>query len=744
MLATSGSATGPAGAPGPVVVETVAVAESSYDGTLLSLSWAAAATDGATYVVQVLAGGTVVAQQVSVRTAVPIPVALAAGGSYAVAVQVVAGSARGPSGAVVGVVSAIPGISSMEATASTVTAVVTVPSSASNVTGYNGLLYEGDAIVAGPVAATTSGGVTSVVFGYAVQPQSRYTVVMQAVGANAVGPAGTPGAVVSSVPSVTSTLYDGTNVTATWDAVGDGLVTGYVATLTDADGGVVGSPVTVEGTTAVIPAPGLEPDATYNVTVQAIGNAATGPASTAVAVLASALSITAASYDGALLSLAWAAASTPGATYRVQVAANGTAVATQASSLTSAAIPVLLGAAGSYTAAVQVVVGGSTGPLGPASGLVTAVPGSGETTATATGVTAVVEPPAVITNVQGYQGWLYEGGQQVTGPVAATTAGGVTTVAFTYTLHPSNPYAVRLQAVGASAAIAGPVAPPAGVMASIPAVTSTAFDGTQTSVTWDAVADASITGYRATLWDSDGNAIGTPVDVQTTEAVLPGPVPESGKTYSVSVQALGALSVGAASATMPVVVETVALSTAAYDGALLSLSWAAATTAGASYEVDVSANGAVVASQASGQTSAAMPVVLSSATSYSAAVRVIAGTARGNAGAATGIVAALPGVDAVVATSSTVTATVAIPSPAPNVTGYQGWLYEGDSIVAGPNAATTSGGVTSVAFPYAVAADKRYVIRVGAMGAGSVTGPQGAAAAVVSATPTVEATSYDG
>ena len=143
-------------------------------------------------------------------------------------------------------------------------------------------------MVTGPVAATTSGGVTSVAFSYSVQPQSRYAVVIQAVGASAAvaGPVCAPAPVISSIPQVVASGYDGSTVTVAWEASADPNVSGYLATLSTAAGAAVGSPVATAGTRAVIPAASLSLDTDYVVTVQATADAATGPASAPVNPLA--------------------------------------------------------------------------------------------------------------------------------------------------------------------------------------------------------------------------------------------------------------------------------------------------------------------------------------------------------------------------------------------------------------------------------------------------------------------------
>jgi hypothetical protein len=746
VAANGGQAVGPSSAGVPVVVETVGVTAAAYDGSTLTLSWAAAAAGGASYLVQVSANGAVVASQASVQTSAAVPVSLSPGTAYSVAVRVVSGAAVGPSGPAAGLVSAIPGVGPVTATGSEVAATVLPPSPAPNVSGYQGWLYEGDAVVAGPVQATTSDGVTSVAFAYTLQPQGDYTVRAQAAGASAAfaGPVGPGMPVIASAVSGISTVYDGTSVTAEWHAPADARVTGYVATLADSGGVVAGSPVTVDGTRALLPASGLSPGTAYQVTVRALGGQATGPESEAAPVVVETVAVTSAAYDGAVLSLAWGAAQTQGASYLAEVSAGGAVVASQASTGTGAAVPVPLSPGTAYSVAVRVVSGSATGPMGAATGLVSAVPCVGPVTATASSVTAGVVVPSPASNVTGYQGWLYDGDAVVAGPVPATTSDETTTVSFPYAVSAERRYSVRIGATGAGSA-SGPMGAAGPLISAAPAVAQTSYDGSAVTASWPAVLDPSVTAYVATLAEVGGAAAGSPVTVEGTSVSLPAASLDLSKSYQVTVQAASGSATGPAGAAGSVVTESVAVTASSYDGALLSLTWAAAQAPGATYVVQVHTDGTVVAEQASARTYAQIPVELAADRSYTATVRVVSGTATGPAGTPGAVVAALPGVSSVVATAGEVTATLAVPSSAPNVSGYRGWLYEGGAVVAGPVQAATSGGVTTAAFPYAVLPQTRYTVQVQAVGSSpDFAGPVSAPAPVLSSVPRITASGYDG
>ncbi|HVH13340.1 MAG TPA: fibronectin type III domain-containing protein, partial [Longimicrobium sp.] len=454
--------------------------------------------------------------------------------------------------------SAVPGVDAVVATSNAVTATVVVPSPAPNVTGYQGWLYEGDSVVAGPVVATTSEGVTSVAFSYAVAADKRYSIRVGATGAgSATGPQGAAAAVISAAPAVEATSYDGGTVTASWSPVLDPSVTAYVAALAEVGGATVGSPVTVEGTTVSIPAAGLDPAKTYQVTVQALSGSATGPAGTAGNVVVETVAVAASSYNGTLVALSWNNAQTEGATYVAQVLSGGTVVAEQVVAQTSAAIPVALAAEKSYAASVQVVAGSARGQSGTTAPVLAAVPGVTTVTADATSVTVVVEVPQTAPNVTGYRGWLYEGDRVLVGPVPATTSGGVTSVALAYAVVPQARYTVRVQAVGGSAAIAGPVSASAPVISAAPPIVATGYDGSTVTVAWEASADPNVSGYLATLSTAEGTVVGSPVATAGTRAVIPAASLSLDADYVVTVQATADAATGPASAPANPLAESV-------------------------------------------------------------------------------------------------------------------------------------------------------------------------------------------
>ena len=263
----------------------------AYNGRSVTATWGAVA-DAAGYAVSIVSDGGTIAQTTVKGTTATLPVTLDSAQTFHVSVRAIAESATscatGPA-VTARIVTATPGITMVATSAAQVSITLdTTSTSGAGAVGYQASLYVGDRVVAGPTDAVTNAGVTTVTLTYAVQPQTEYTVRAWALGAllaKQPGPPTAPTRVVSATPVVSETTYDGTQVLASWTDVPQPGVTGYAVTIDDTTERTTLSTVYTNTCDASIAAT-LDLTHTYTVSVQAIGDAATGPSSGAANPLA--------------------------------------------------------------------------------------------------------------------------------------------------------------------------------------------------------------------------------------------------------------------------------------------------------------------------------------------------------------------------------------------------------------------------------------------------------------------------
>jgi hypothetical protein len=266
----------------PLMQSRVTFSSVQYDGAHLFAQWSAVA-DATGYTVSLIAsGGSVVADAIVTGTTVTLVAICDPAQTYSLSVRARTALTTGPE-ATAAVISAIPGVLQLAATATQVlvTLDTTSTKNASGVEGYQASLYAGDHRVAGPIAAVTTQGVTTATFTYAVLPQTHYSVRVQAIGATAAarqGPLSAAVAVISASPTIEASSYDGHAVTASWSAVEQPGTSGYAVTITDATAGNT-LPVVYTTARSISIAQTLQATHAYTVSVQAIGDVATGPSS---------------------------------------------------------------------------------------------------------------------------------------------------------------------------------------------------------------------------------------------------------------------------------------------------------------------------------------------------------------------------------------------------------------------------------------------------------------------------------
>ncbi|HVT10716.1 MAG TPA: fibronectin type III domain-containing protein [Fimbriimonadaceae bacterium] len=261
-----------------VLSDTVAVQSALYDGEFLTAAWSSSSDPNPTYELSVWSGGDLVAAFESVAAGGTWPISLGAAANYTAKVRVISGISKAPLGAAFGVVSYRPSISKVAATAAQVVVTLDTTGAPAGVTGYQVYLYEGDALVAGPVATTTNQGVTSATISYAFSATSRYSVHAQAVGVSPttqLGPYGPSVPVIAAAPQVVACGFNGTNLTASWTSLSDPAVAGYAVYLLQG-GNVAAGPWTTSLTSIEQPA-SLALGSAYQIVVQGIGAHTAGP-----------------------------------------------------------------------------------------------------------------------------------------------------------------------------------------------------------------------------------------------------------------------------------------------------------------------------------------------------------------------------------------------------------------------------------------------------------------------------------
>lgn len=695
----------------------------SYDGVAVTVGWGP--VSGATnYLVSVLQGGAVVASTQTAGTSATLSASLDPSQPYTatVAAMVVQGAstAVGLPSTAANVISAAPGITSTTTTATSVQVVVdtSVTSGNSAVTGYRGYLYQGGKVVAGPTAAVTSGGVTTVTFPFTVQAQSSYSAAVQAVGTNITGPLGIAAPVLATAPAVTSIVASSASAVITWTPIAE--ATSYAVVLNG-------------GTAQYTPVPSIslavDLGVANAVTVAAISGVATGPPGSSVSLITETVGLNSVAFDGAFVSAAWDTAVTTSATYLLELLNGGVVEMAMPFSATSGVFAAPLSAGAAYSVRVRVVLGSVVGPPGTAMDVITGIPVISAVATSPTSITVTLTAPSNTTGISGYQAALYIGEKLAGGPTAASSMSAA--IPISAALGPFA-YSVRAQAIGTTAADAsGPLSDPSPVVAAVPQILATTYDGTNATVSWAPSTDPNVTGYSVV--PTVGGTPKPTIDVAGTSATFAA----SGAT-TVTVQAIGNLATGITTGSVTVITETVAVTSVLYDGTSVTVTWDVASTSGATYIVELLGGGAVLTSLAVSGTSAVIPAALSGPASVR--VTVVSGIATGNSGAAMSVITEIPVITAIAASATQVVATLS------GSTGYQGYLYQGATIVAGPTASVTANNVTTITFAAVVAPQYRYTVVAQAVGSPATTfaGPLSPPSDLISVVPEVTALDYDG
>jgi hypothetical protein len=297
----------------------------------------------------------------------------------------------------------------------------------------------------------------------------------------------------------------------------------------------------------------------------------------------------------------------------------------------------------------------------------------------------------------------------------------------------------------------GPIGNRGNVLQTPPLVQSTAFDGTNVTVAWVFLAgDPAPTGAQASLYDETANTkAGSGFNDGLSVTFAPSdPLSPTGN-YGVTLSPLQGQSQGPEGPAAPVIIATKAITSVAYDGAQISVTWSNALGPNvAGYLLHLLSGTQSIRRASAGLASGSIDVTLDQSGQYQVAVQAIGSIATGPVGTAVTVITQSPTVGSIVLSAPNnapqVSAQITAPAGVPNGTTYVAYLYEGGLQVAGP--VTASGLPLSVTFATDVFGKAGYTIRAAAqatVNGAQVTGPLGPAAPVLGAAPRIVAASID-
>lgn len=687
-----------------------------------------------------------------------IPLPTPVSGAYSV--QVFANTGFGVSSAtpVTAINTALPSLASASYNGLEVSAAWIPPANPTqSITGYTVFVGSPDGRPSFSATAPTAQTLANVPLPVPLDPAARYTVTVSANAGSVVSTSSSAHLLVMQ-PRMRSVDWNGTRLAAAWDPVRypDPVTTGYQLTTYGVGGGqmFMQAIANAYAGSGQIANPVFTSGIAYLCTAAA-QTAFSQASSTPVAIFTATPQITAVEFDGRQVMVRWDAftpAAPPVQSFVVAVRASHGPSFTKTVE-NPAAVSAVVDAAGiagsnlAYSVAVSAVAACGVTATSAAIALVVALPALESATYDGAGVLAEWTPPAGVT-VTSYVLRLVA----ADGTTLESTSFSPGQTSGTLTLaNPLSPTAGWTVTVVASTATMRVLAPPAALVTELPVLQASAFDGTHVALRWTPSLTSSppVAGYELKVYSMQGG--GTGITAVANASVTQGSVAIPGSASLAYVTRVCARrgSVFACTPAQAVMQATVAISGVHYDGRNVIATWGAVSGATAYAVAVVSSSGTIVDVVVTA-TTAVLPVVCDPTQTYAVSVRAIGSIATGPVATAT-IIAVVPRVTQIVTrpvqgnTSAHMVVTIDTSSSGPGVVGYEGSLYAGDQIVAGPIAAVTANQVTTVTIPYSYSAYTQYQVRVQAMGASaSTTGPLGGGRAVISASPAVRESSYDG
>jgi hypothetical protein len=278
------TATGP-WSPGVAVPVVPPVVSATYDGRSLACAWTGDANAG--YRVQVVkAGGDVAVETVAQGLSTILTFAADVGEVYLARVIELAGVAVGPTGTLALVTDGCPITSAAtDANGSVIVKWQSPAAPASGISGFQPVVVWNGTETALP---TQPPGTTQATLPLPANIPSGAAIAIRALAGTSTGPRGGAASILLGLPVNLSVKWDGQKLTATWGAVADERVDGYIVTL--AVNGSESQVQRVTGTQFQIAfAQPTDPNASASVFVSAADGASSGPATSPVPVFASGL-----------------------------------------------------------------------------------------------------------------------------------------------------------------------------------------------------------------------------------------------------------------------------------------------------------------------------------------------------------------------------------------------------------------------------------------------------------------------
>jgi Fibronectin type III domain len=480
----------------------------------------------------------------------------------------------------------------------------------------------------------------------------------------------------------------------------------------------------------------LGPWSFYTVRIGYVTTGSRGPWSSTLPVLVQPAKITSVDYDGTHLSATWSwvAGEPPPAGANITILdSNGTPVASAdaiGTSLQFTPDPQLTPNA-NYTVTALATRGASIGTVSAAVPVLTFQVAPASTTYDGAILTATWNNTS-LTGVTRMLLHLLMGGQIVQSQLVAGGSGTMRTV-----LSPNGQYQVALQTLGDNTS--GPLGDTRAVIASAPEITATQYTAaganSKVRVEWNAAGQSidGVASWSVQLWQ-DGIAWQAPVTVAVgtlAAEVLPGSALDASKTYAATVRGInGTAQLGPLSAAAPVLPFATPIVSASYDGANVSLAWAAAGgNAGYIARLTDNDNTQVGSTIVTGGTEAVIPLPSAPRPTYHALVHPFSAMAKGpesSLGLLTNSVA--------VSATSYDGAILHVTWPAlSGATSYLVQLRNGDETIFEQAASGTSCDIEVV-----LAATGTYSVAVRGVGA-NVVGPPSTAKPILAGRPSIQA-----
>jgi hypothetical protein len=720
VYAVGSRSSGPSSTPIRVVAAIPALSGVIYDGAAITANWPPV-VGVREYAVGLYDGGALLETHAAGDGSATFEAALNPARAYTVSVQAVSGVVSGPSSSPLAVIAVAPVIESI-GYADSALSVAWKPIAGDLLIS----VYEGDQVV--QQESVAHGSPAPHQFTAQLSAWKRYAVRMQSVAGASMGPSSGAVAALAGAPAITQVDYDGVRIAAQWSGAPGYDVTGYTVVWTH--NGAAQPPIWTDRLQITIPATLAAAD-TASLTVQALGDFASGPVSAPASVIAGRPMPRGVVYDGELVTATWAPLSGI-ESYRLGLFQNDTLIESRPAEGSRGTLPARLDPAAAYTVRVQAMANGASGPLGDPLGVIGAAPAI-------TGVTydgqktTVRWTPLTGGPTTGYTINVWRGASVTNVSVPGIATG---TYDLPGQLDDWNEHRVGLNAV--SDAGVGPLGEPVQVIAAAPAITALDYDGRQLTVSWGMPSNNGATSYQVALYQDSLQA--TPQTFHAGRETLTIALPQDEKSYLLTVRALGNLAAGPESEAANVINQLPALSSATYDGASIDAVWQAQAAPGITgYRLNVFDGDTLIKSQPAGASGGAIEGALDPAKTYVLRLQAAGNGLTGPLGPPLALIAAAPQITSVTYNAGALTVNWGALTAA-GVSGYRLPLYGG----AKPVVYDVTGRDTAT-FSQSLALDawRQYHIRAQAT-ADANTGPASAPVDVLVAAPAITQVDYSG